>query len=84
MLPTRLVPVPTQVGCGEWDHDQMGLARSDVVVAAGADVALDRLVRLKHPHLDLVVAGQLSILPQPNMAQATSSSTTTNATATIT
>ena len=47
--------MPAQVGVVERDHDEVAEAGHDVLVAAGAEVVLGRLVGVDPPDLDLVL-----------------------------
>lgn len=42
----------TQIGCVAWNGHVMPHARGDALVTAGADVLLDRLIRLNPAHFD--------------------------------
>ena len=79
--PAAQVPVPSPVGVVLGHGDDVAHPGLDVVLAAGAQVALHRLERMDAPHLDLVVGPHRG---QPNRAQATSSAVTTQAATTNT
>ena len=80
------------VGRAARHHHEVPLADADLVVAAGAAVLLDGLVRLHALHVDGVpvvgVVGELVVGHRvgqlPKRAQASSSPITTSATATMT
>jgi hypothetical protein len=55
VTPARVVPVAAQVGLLERDGHQMADALVDLLVAAGAEVALGRLVRMDPADLELVL-----------------------------
>jgi hypothetical protein len=66
-------------------HDLVTEPGRDLVVAAGAAVRLDRLVRVHVAHLDGAVGSARGAhAAQPNTAQSTSAAVTTSATTTIT
>ena len=76
VLPAPVVPVPPIVGVRGRNGDDMAHAFGDVLLAAGAEVQLGRLVRLDAPDLHLIVG----VAPhQPRKAQANSSAHTTTA-----
>ena len=45
-MPTRVMPVASQIGCGVGYHDEMAGAGLDPLVATRAAVALHRLIGL--------------------------------------
>lgn len=69
------MPVPAKIGRVERDDDHVPDTDADVVVAAGAVIRLQRLVRLDSPYLDAYLGIRTH---SRRMA------TTTNAAATIT
>jgi hypothetical protein len=74
-----VVPVAAEVGRLGRDGDEVADPRLDVVVAAGAEVGLDRLVGLDAADLDVPVDPD-----HPRNPHSTSATTTTMAAATIT
>ena len=55
VLPAAVVPVPAVVRDAGRHGDDVAHALGDVLLAAGAEVGLGRLVRLDPPDLDLVI-----------------------------
>jgi len=83
-MPTTAVPVPPFARIGAGDDDLVTLTRADLVIAAGAAVGLDGLVRLHVPDVDRirVVVGEAMFGHRGIAAHSTSRSTTTTAMAT--
>jgi hypothetical protein len=77
VVPTCAVPVPAQVGRLVGDDHQMADADIDLLVAAGAEVALRRLERMNHPDLDVVA--YRGIRAHNNSAAVTANAATSNA-----
>jgi hypothetical protein len=71
--------MPTKIGRVDRDHDLVTQARRNLMVAAGAAVGLDCLVRLDVTHLIGVVGHQC-----PSAAHNTMAMMTTNAAETMT
>jgi len=78
------VPVSPQVGSQFGDDHEVTNPGPDVLVAAGAEVGLDGLVRLDGTHLVTIGGGLGGVGPQPRTAQPTSSTHTRTASATRT
>jgi hypothetical protein len=82
------VPVPAQVGVEVGDHDDVTETGRDVLVAAGAEVALGGLVGLDAPHVDVAVDAALGggghRPGHPNSAHARSAAQTARAAITMT
>src|SRR5581483_8240979 len=55
VLPARCVPVPAQVGIVHGDDHDVAQPGDDVLVAAGAEVVLRRLIGVDPADLDLVI-----------------------------
>lgn len=78
-----------QVDGTDRDHHDVAFPRADVLVAAGAEVGLDRLVGLYPPHFDLFgeVLWRATLRGchrvQPTKAQTTRAVQTAKATATM-
>jgi hypothetical protein len=79
VLPARGVPVPAQVGGIEGDDDEMTETLGDLLVAARAQVRLQRLEGLNATYLELVIVGQ-----RTPAAHSSNSSVTSSAPPTIT
>lgn len=76
------------VGCAAWNHNGVPFAGSDLVVAPGAAVSLDRFVRLHAADVDAVIGviGELVVRhlgDYPKNAQANSAAITNSPAATI-
>lgn len=51
-VPTAVVPMPAQVGLLSGDGNIVASTFRNIAVAPGADVSLQRLIRLDAPHLN--------------------------------
>ena len=77
MLPTGAVPVPAEVGRVVGNHHHVADTDVDLLVAAGAQVALRRLERMDHPNLDVVA--YRGIRAHKSSAAVTANAATSNA-----
>ena len=79
VLPAREVPVPTEIGLAPRDDHEVTESDGYLAVTAGAEVVLQRLVRLDAAHLDVVLG-----TGQPSTTQSTQARAMTTAAATNT